>query len=329
MYEWVHLLGPVLTELAKSRGGWDVLYLLFAPSSVLNRDLWHGYFFLLASLVIVPLTGLCVRAILDYWANATVPISVLETHLTLDLFDDLAHSRLTRSQLYHANREGQTAYFSSTSVNSSQGKVLRDTIQSRSTVDSESITKTCLITAGDRKVDIIELYTRPLPQSWLATVLPDSMVRFLYKSEFSWFKNVVVKRFATVENMHEYDDEEAHLSLVSSRYPVSNVKVTLRFPAHLAPDPSDMVVLVAKDNSGRPLVADESNNGDIRQYEIALSSFYQSTLHIFWKNRKLIEHKRKLAEQLQKGAMTKAFVYEAGHPVFLEVVHATRLVPGP
>jgi len=284
-FEWIHLLGPVLREFIAGKHFREVFFDLVNPYSDLNADWWNGYFFLLLTFAVIPFVVVVGRSIGAYWSHATVPISVLESQYTLEIFDRLARSRLTKKQLYHANRGGQTAYLAKSTSDSPGGKILKNTISCKSIIDGEIVTEKFEICGNDRAVDTIELYKRPLPTSWIATILPDSLVRFLYRSELKLFENVIVKRVATLENMHEYDGPEAHFGLTSLRYPVSNVKITLKFPIDLAPDLEDLNVLLVKENSGRRIIPDEQNDGGIRSYEINLSSFFQCSLHIFWRNK--------------------------------------------
>lgn len=252
---------------------------LLKPVNDIYRFPFGGWLFLLVPLALGVLLLAFARWISDYLENSFVPISVLETKMTLILEDDNITSRLIRRQLYHANKPEQYAYHSRSSINAASGTIESVDIVSR--LNGTVITREVLTFGGEKATDIIETFNRALPTNLIVSLLPDSFVLFLYR-QFNLFKNLIVERNSEVTNKNEYNDSFCHLSLTSLRYPVTNVSVTLNFPQRLAPPAGNLKVYVVRENIADPKSPTRDEEDGRVKYAIALDRFFGSTIRAYW-----------------------------------------------
>ncbi|MEI9996545.1 MAG: hypothetical protein WDM91_18250 [Rhizomicrobium sp.] len=280
LFGWVELVGPPVMALFKGTSAWVVFGDLLQIHSRYYSVPLGGYFFLLTTfggLVFLVSLG---RSVVIYWENATVPLSVLETKLTLEFSADLSHSTLTREQIYHANRAGQTAYHIKSSTDT--GTISDNGIHIKSWINNRKITKKLVMTGNPKKsVQIMEVFDAPLPTNFLATLLPDMVVLLLFKHA-NVFRSTIARRNATTQNDNEYNGPQGVFSLESLLYPVSNVDVTIKFPVSRIPP--EMDVYLIKQNAVEELNPERKDENGFVSFRIIQSPFAKATLRFLWRN---------------------------------------------
>ena len=172
---------------------------MLSPTHFISPSLLLGWAFLLVTLIgfVVVLYGL--RRFTDYLINSRVGISVLRTSVVVRIEDaKMERATVCREQLSHANQPGITAYRSKQRASAPDGKINLATHDIESHLRGEIITAGRYRNGGERGIELIESFKRPLPRNFLATYLPNSWVLGLFNTGF-FFKGVVVKRITNTE----------------------------------------------------------------------------------------------------------------------------------
>lgn len=283
---WSQFLWPPLDRYRHSKTP-DLLKIvgeLLNPVSTMYPFPGGGWLFLLTTfaLLLIVLAGF--RSILAYIDRSMVGISVLETKMELVLDNaDGSLATVRRTQSFHANRYGISAYSLVYKPDSPTGRIDTASLGLWSSISDKNITKELLRRGTDRFADVKEIYTRELPVNWFATFLPNGWVHRLH----SWgaFKGTVVVRTGEVRYIDEYTGQEAIISLNASMRPVSNVHLKVTFPEGAEPAPGDIKGFLLRETAVQDVDLRPSTANGTRSYEAHMEQLYQATLQIQWKNR--------------------------------------------
>lgn len=251
-----------------------------------------GYVFLATSLLLA-LAGIIlvmrpIRMLLNYLEVSEAPVSVLRSDITLHLEDELlTRCTTTRRQHFHANRDDVQAYhYSESSVD---GRIDAQAISVKSWIGDELITKETIKHAAGKSVETIEIFTRTLPRSLLATYLPSGIVFALAES---FFKKVVVNRIVTTAEEDEYNGGWPMFQVTAVRYPASNVSITISFPSKTAPLDTEIHAYLITTNAVQTLRVESRSEGGRCVYRAKVSSLKkEQSFRIQWVNTKLEQYK--------------------------------------
>ncbi len=252
-----------------------------------------GYLFLAASVIPLVVLGIWVRQAIEYWDNARVPLSVLETDVTLSFAEpDMKRAILTRKQFFHANQPDVGAYHSTTKVDGEKASIDPNHQVFDAQVGHRSIKGEIIKQGNEKSINVIEIYNESLPRNPLVTILPNQVVHSIYKN-FGAFFNVIVKRTTVIHLVDEYNAKEPFYSISSMRYPVTNVKLRFLFHSETAPSPEDISAFLIKDNLAMRLALPPCHEGAFTTYEVAVREFKSATIRVAWNNRNLFAWKER------------------------------------
>lgn len=237
---------------------------------------------LLAAALIVHtlLTGIA-----SYISRSRVGISVLQTELCLEIEDHaMTRARVRREQLFHANRRNVSAYHFEHRATASGGSIDPASITMTSIIDHDNVTDHLIKSRGiGKQIDTIELFKRPLPTSFFATYLPNSVVLFLHE-RMKMFRKTIVHRTGEMLYNNEYNIPEPIFQLASVRYPVTNVRMKVVFPEQAAPPADRIDCFLIEENTVKKITPARVGDQGRVTYTIDLRSFYQAKLRIQWRN---------------------------------------------
>jgi hypothetical protein len=290
IFSWFQFLWPPVRAYQAARADSDgiaLLGMLLRPITPIYPDVpLGGYMFIGLGIILAVVVFGLIKSVLTYWENARVPISVLETHLELSFqSDDLREATLSRKQLLHANRRNVTVYIHKAELTSPSHQTAYGAITCSSVIGYESITDNFETFGSTRAVEIVERFKRELPTNWVATLMPNSWVRSLHK--IGIFNRLVVTRYVQTTQFDEYNNDRPRITVSSLRYPVTNVQVTLRFPASSAPDPADIKALLVRENAASNIAVQRTPAQNEAVYTVGLDEFYKCTLRVYWSNSRL------------------------------------------
>ncbi|RYF25641.1 MAG: hypothetical protein EOO23_08905, partial [Comamonadaceae bacterium] len=176
---WWQFLWPPVEAFRRTNaevGFWDVVWQLAMPTNKIYPEPLFGWAFLALTIAFGFIVVHYWRKVTAYIDNSRVGISVLSTTITVEM-QDAARSMaiMRREQSFHANRKGITAYKADTAMDTSTGRILRQTLTQESHSGNKRITKDLILRGGDSNLEVIERFNEPLPTSWLATYLPNTI----------------------------------------------------------------------------------------------------------------------------------------------------------
>jgi len=291
---WIQFFWPAFDKyLAKAEPTIFALLIdLIKPISPIRPDVpFYGYLFFAANFAILALVFGAMKSFFNYIETSFIPVSVLRTDLELTFDkDDLSLGRVNRSQLLHANKGNVTAYHLNRSVERSGAGIDMKAVHSVSTINQRQINDGIpLVFGNERKVEIIEKFSSPLPKNIIASLLPDNIVLFLY--DMGFFRKVILKREFDCLDVNEYNGKDAKFGLTSMRYPVSNVNITVSFPLNAEPVKIDF--LHVKENTAIDMHPDVKRQRGLAKYSVSLHKFSNSSIYVYWENRPEIYSKLK------------------------------------
>lgn len=279
-----------------------VVALLQVPTPIYPDVPIGGYLFLAAGVIPLVVLSIWIRQAIEYWDNARVPLSVLETDVTLS-FDapDMRRAILTRKQFLHANQPDVGAYHSITKVDGKRASIDAKNQVFDAQVGHRSIKGEIIRQGNEKSINVIEIYNESLPRNPLLTILPNQVVHSVYKN-FGLFFNVIVKRTTVIHLLDEYNEDEPFYSISSMRYPVTNVRLKFLFHSETAPSPEDISAFLIKDNLAMRLALPPCHEGGFTTYEVTVREFKSATIRVAWANRNLRvwEEKRAATEKPAK-----------------------------
>lgn len=284
IFSWLQFLYPPLKFLRDMPDPslWELLVELLKPSNDIYPSLpFAGYLFLLLTVAFVVATIAIIRGIIAYIDHSTVGISVLQHDLTLTFEDaQCVRARLSREQSFHANRRGIWAYHSASSCDSDTGVIVDDSYVSQSALANVNISEPLIIRRNRRSIDVIEPFQRELPTSLFATFLPNWAVCLLHS--IGGFKNVIVRRTGRIAFDDEFPNGEGILSIAATRYPISQVSLTVKFITGSEPALAQIKAFVVRENVVEKVAVEDSIDGQYTVYKTKTSSLNQEVLRMQW-----------------------------------------------
>lgn len=266
---------------------------LVKPISPLYEFPFGGWLFIIASTAIsiwiLVVILQVARWILTYIDDSRAAISILETNMRLD-FDDSSMQRatLSRDQLLHANR-AVTAYRATASVSAEKATIEPNSFRSFVEVDGRDIIEKTMQFGSPRECETIEMFSRPLPLSILATYLPNGLVHFLRDQ----FLDVIVNRKTSLVHLNEYCVEKPFIKLSAPPRPINNFKLEINFFSETAPDKDDIEAFLVSENTARPVtpIIDPNAPIGITRYTFKCRRVSNVSLLVTWRNTKIFPNR--------------------------------------
>lgn len=288
VFGWVQFLSaPVvfLRRMAEPSLAGLLLELLKPSNEIYPGYYGVGYLFLLLTLVLgvtcVLVVIAVIRGVSAYMDHCNVGISVLKHDVTITFQDAACETAiLTREQYFHANKRGISAYHSKSQCDSDSGIIVDGSFVSQSTVDNIPISQDLIIRRSKRSIDVIEPYSQDLRTSLLATYLPNGLVYWLYEN--GWFKKIVVRRTGRITFKNEFENGQGIVGIGATRYPISQVSVTVKFLSGSEPIKETVKGFVIRENVVEMVAVDSTIDGPYLVYRSKASGLDQEILRIQW-----------------------------------------------
>lgn len=281
---WWQFLWPPVEAFRRTNddvGFWDIVWQLAMPTNQIYREPLFGWAFLFLSLAFAFVVIHYWRRVTAYIDNSRVGISVLSTTITVEM-QDAARSMaiMRREQSFHANRKGITAYKADTATDTSTGRILRSTLSQESHSGNKRVTKDLILRGGDSNLEVIERFEEPLPTSWLATYLPNSIVCMLHDG---WlFDGVVVERKGEITLQNEFDGTEGVYSINSTKYPISRTKIRVAFVNGAEPLADKVKGFIVRENVVEEVGVKVTREQTHVIFEVKAPNLHLESLRIQW-----------------------------------------------
>lgn len=289
LYAWLDFLWPPVNRyLEKSpHSFWIVASDLLAIRSPIYPDVpFAGWLFLLVALLPIFATAKLIVMAGRYVINALESISVLETEFFVTMSDDMKQAVTKKKQLLIANKKGINAYEWASSASSWSGEVVNDSARCSSIVDNSSITDQVLTTYSLRRVDCVEIFKSALPVSITATLIPNRVLLWLYKTQ-GLFSAYIVKRTSESSFLNEYSTQEGDFRVSFNLAFKQSVliRIVIDFPTSAAPPAASLRAFLFRENYARAIYVEQSSDSTRTRYEVVLRQLPPgSALRILWRN---------------------------------------------
>lgn len=309
-FSWIQFLYPPLARFVRANPGdsfWSIVGELLRPiNSIYDDMIFGGWLFLLVALTPLILMGIAWKWVITYIEDSQVAISVLETDIQLSFCGPrMREGTLVRRQLIHANQLNVKSYRISSKTDAPAGEFVPDSLSAVSEVNGQMLTKEILTNGSPKSIEMTEIYKQALPVNPVLTYLPNFLVYWLR----GLFKRSVVERRTRACVLNEYNDREAFLSIHSTRFPVTNVSMSIAFPKETAPKREDIRGFLIKDNLADEIdVIPDYSMPNVTIYRVRQTSFRQASLRVVWQNHELRRWKKeqKKAKRAAKRAAKKS-----------------------
>lgn len=261
--------------------------LIKPQNAIYSGDTLLGWLFIVSSLFIVPLTLLLIatiiRSLIKYVERSETPFTVLKTHVLIEMMaQDKSKGRITRTQKFHANRTGIGAYRFNHS--SEAGHVAKGDITVSTRLNGRNITKRLHKMQKASTIEVVEVFTHPMPVSVPATYLPDNLVLMLYE-QFGLFDTKVAERQTITKNSNEFNSDSPMYQLTVLRNPVRNVTFDISFFETDCPRSDDVRCMVLADTAVSYREPTVSSSGDRTTYSIYVKRLLPGeSLRFEWDN---------------------------------------------
>jgi hypothetical protein len=286
---WSTLLyPPVEFYLSKPQTGFGGLLVeLLKPSNAIFPDGYGvGWIFLASSLALaiaVPLAGLqLLSAALRYIEASEATISVLESKFTLHFEDEaMSKSILTREQVFHANRPAVSSLPYTHSVNSPDGEIVSGSFKISSFIKDKKLTSHVMEDFSPNRIEAIEVLSRNLPTSLLATYLPDWLVLAIF-NHTALLDGVIVERHGEIKHVNEFNGERARLEFRTDKFATRNMTVTISLPLSASHCVSDLTCFIIHRHAVSEIHPRSTVQGDRRLICLFIDRLSQEVLRIQW-----------------------------------------------
>jgi hypothetical protein len=284
---WLQFLWPPIGayRAATNARVRDVLLELLKPTNnIYDKIPFLGWAFIVVTVLLVLLILATVRAILDYVENSLIGISILESDIDYVMQTaDRTRAIARRSQSFHANRKGISAYHLTYKADAHDGAIDLPTLRLDSMVGGVSITKELLRRGNERSLDVIEMYSKELPTSLTATFLPNWLVAML--SKHGLFEKIVIKRNGECCYINEFSTKQSIVSISAAPYPVTNTRVSVWFITGHEPEKDNIRALFIRENAAKETGVSIHTDGMHTIFSVQARNLYKETLRIQWTNR--------------------------------------------
>lgn len=267
----------------------DIIVTLLNPVSTdIYAIPFMGWLFIISCLIIGIGVLAAARLFFRYLEKSKVPISVLETNVTIDVLDPAGIEVVyRRHQTFHANQKKLKAYRLTMSADADGGSIDRETLQQNSTLDDVDITEDIILRGSDKALTVMERFDRELPTSRIATYLPNAAVLWMYRHEL--FQKTVIKRTGSVVYRNECSRRHCVMAVNASVSPITSVQMTVIFPEEAVPKNIRCYVThanVCDDVHLTPITSSKSL--DIPEGKVGFRAkkrgLYHRNMEILWEN---------------------------------------------
>lgn len=291
---WIALLTPPVTFLQNHSLNELFFQLTRIENQVYENSMFLGWAFIALSFITSISTIAFVRSVIKYLEVSFSNISVLESHIRLEIVDDaFTISRASRKQHFHANRKGISAYKFESRMDSPNGKISRKSIQVSSSIGKDPISSSKpTIWGTDRYIEVMETYKSPLPTSLFASILPNWATHLIWRAGL--LNKVVVTRSSYAEYKNEHNSKLASMAIKAGNR-IGKLKITVEFPEITAPEDRHVECMLVEENVVSAIGYTRRHERGRVVLEMELSNFWDHEFRIQWKNRKLKRHLDSLA----------------------------------
>lgn len=283
-FSWWQILWPPVSFYSRAKddpGSFAVVAELLKPHNAIYDEPFLGWVFLVLTVVLALVILHCFRNVADYLEHSRVGLSVLETVVDVEMQDDARNMAIVRrQQTIHANRKGITAYRFGSSTDTPGGRIVKSALHHQSSVGNKNITKELIFRGSDSSLDIIEVFTRELPTSLLATFLPNIAVCALHK--LGLFENTVVVRRGESTYQNEFSEPQGLYSVSSTKYPISRTIIRVSFVIGHAPAPDKIRGFLIRENVVEEVVLTSSSSQTHFTFEAKANSLHLESLRVQW-----------------------------------------------
>lgn len=281
---WVQFLWPPIAYYQKSAAkpdGADVLGELLKPTNAIYDEPLLGWAFVALTLVLSLFVIHWSRVIADYLQHSRVGISILDTQMEIQM-QDAARSMAIgrRTQTFHANRRGITAYHFGARTDSATGRIVGAQIIQASHVGNRRITREVLSRGSETSVDAIEVFDRELPTNIFATYLPNWLVCMLHGAGL--FQDTVITRTGETTYQNEFDGREGVYSVSSTKYPISRTSIRVAFVAGFEPQADNVRGFLIRENVVEEVALTTSRTQTHVIFEARAGTMLMESLRIQW-----------------------------------------------
>ena len=285
-YAWADFLWPPIAESTRFHG-LALLWELLKPSNDIYPVPMAGYLFIAVTMLLVVAAIYTMRLVANYIDHSFTPLTVLNSTFEV-YFEEISLSKvlITRTQAFHANRSGINAVPATASLDSVKAKIETSSIKFQSQIQSANITKEQVKRPTAHKLDVTEIYERPLPVSLLASLLPNAITRWLYQADIL-FKDKVVVRTGKVRYFDEYNVDEPVYAVAAFDYPMTSVTIKLNFPLLTGPDEEDIRCFKVQQTAATTVTPRVYNDNGRRIVEVSVSGLKHAQIRVHWRNRRL------------------------------------------
>jgi hypothetical protein len=283
IFAWAEFLAkPFVAQATKDGGNWpSAIADLFKLTPAAFGWPLSGYLFLtitlIASIASVIFVLRPLGYIIHYLEISEEPLSIVHSEYQLTFNSDRSVCNSDRIQYLHANCPDVNAYHYRMAP-------FYGTIQIKeikSDINGRVITRSREDHSKGNIKEFIEVFSDPLPLSFLITYLPDRFVFWTHKN-WGWFKSKIVRRVVNTIEKDEYDKGSPTFE-IEARYPVSGLKITLRFPEANSPQDSDIIGYFTDEGALRHLQIYSRLNSGFREFSVEFGRLhYGQKLRISW-----------------------------------------------
>ncbi len=245
---------------------------LFEPSwslSFLMR--WLVAFILVASLYVF-FVGMYYRS---------VPITILNSNLELKyLSPDGSRVQFTRKQTLRANQRNVTAFFSTHTTSTANGRIPRAHVNVSAYCDSCDLADRIEIYGQEsRSLEVIHIFGRPMPYAWFMPVVPVWLLGSEYDRLPKIFRPYVVSRSHSAIYENEFDTDPV-MQFKAAAYPTFNAVISIDFTNTKLPVQRDIKAMRIK-NYGVVDMQFEYNKND-KKIIFRINKLQNERLRITW-----------------------------------------------
>src|SRR5262249_51364523 len=135
---------------------------------------------------------------------------------------------IKRDQILRANRRGVTAFFTTHSATTPNGKLPRAEISMETFWAAGQLNDRFEISGTDKKIEVIHIFGRPLPYAWFMPLVPLWFLKGEYHAILRSFRSFVINRRSRVLYEDEFSADRV-MEFQADIYPIKYFVVCLDF----------------------------------------------------------------------------------------------------